>query len=136
VAELDGGKFVRKEVLELVVPSATSGIPASALILSESWGNRSVHLGKLFGSLFIPAKPADSSVTASLSSAFVPVLITLHSLTLNYMSYLLELRDYNCLALHCLCLLRWYFQFAGALCRALCPRFGAGFAILLPVETG
>ena len=92
VAELDGGQFVRKEGLELVVPSETNGIPASALVLPASGGNHSIHLGKLFKSLFMLAKPADPSVTSS-SSAFVPVLVTLHSLALNYMKYLLELRD-------------------------------------------
>lgn len=39
MAELGGGNFVRKEVLELVVPSETNSIPASALVLPASGGN-------------------------------------------------------------------------------------------------
>lgn len=92
MAELGGRNFVRKEVLELVVPSETNGIPASALVVPASGGNHSIHLGKLFKSLFMLANPTDPSATSS-SSAFVPVLVTQRSLTLNYMNYLLALRD-------------------------------------------
>lgn len=119
---------MRKKVLELVVLSETNGIPASALVLTASGGNHSIHLQKCFKSLLMLAKPNDPSATSSSSSAFVPVLVTLHSLMLNYINYSLEL------ALRCPGLFAWYFSFAGTACRAVCPRFGSEFSVLLPIE--
>lgn len=46
VAELHGGKFVVKEVLELVMLSETNGI--FALVLPACGGNHSIHFGESF----------------------------------------------------------------------------------------